>query len=69
MLSQLYSDTCYGQYFYLLLCSGATRLSRNFPSLQARNIIYVEKEIEVRGNLLLKNEFSAYIVLMLNKEH
>jgi serine/threonine protein kinase len=26
--------------------SGVTRLSRNFPSLQARNIIYVEKEIE-----------------------
>jgi hypothetical protein len=47
----------YGQYFYLLLCSGTTRLPRNFPSLQMRNIIYVEKEIEVRENLFLKNNF------------
>jgi hypothetical protein len=55
--------------YYLLLCSGTTRLTRNFPSLQARNIIYVEKEIEVRYNLIPKNKFAITIVPMLNKKH
>jgi hypothetical protein len=50
MLFQIYTDISNRQYFCLLLCSAGGRLSRNFPSLQARNIIYVEKEIEVRNN-------------------
>ncbi|XP_021924805.1 platelet-derived growth factor receptor beta-like [Zootermopsis nevadensis] len=35
-----------GVYKAVSIDSGAIRLSRNFPSLQERNIIYVEKEIE-----------------------